>query len=74
MKEVLSKYGLGKDQQALYAIGVHSVRDIPWINADDLCDPRLKGTQAQYVAMQEGESAEDDAEVRAAQSGDFGPQ
>jgi hypothetical protein len=63
VKEVLCKYGLEKDQQALYALGVHSVSDIPWITADDLLDPRLKGTPAQYLAMQEGEYVEDTGET-----------
>ena len=74
LKEVLCKYGLEKDQQALWAIGVSHVDDIPWMSADAMRDPRLTGILAQYVAMQEGESAEDDPEVRTAQSGDFGPQ
>ena len=74
LKEVLCNYGLEKDQQSLWAIGVRHVDDIPCMTADDMRDPRLTGTVAQYVAMQEGEYAEDDAEVRAAQPGDFGPQ
>jgi hypothetical protein len=71
VKEVLSKYGLEMDQQALYALGVHSVDDIPWLNATDLLDPQLKGTPAQYKAMQEGEYAQDDEQVRLDQPGDF---
>ena len=71
VKEVLSKYGLEMDQRALYALGVHSVSDIPWLNATDLLDPQLKGTPAQYKAMQEGEYAEDDEHVRVDQPGDF---
>ena len=74
LKEVLCNYGLEKDQQALWAIGVRNVDDIPCMTADDMRDPRLTGTVAQYVAMQEGEYAEDDEEVRASQPGDFGPQ
>jgi hypothetical protein len=37
-------------------------------------DPWLTGIETQYAAIQEGEYAEDDTEVRAAQPGDFGPQ
>ena len=74
LKEVLCKYGLEKDQQALWAIGVRNVDDIPCMTAEDMRDPRLTGTVAQYVAMQEGEHAEDDEQVRADQPRDFGPQ
>ena len=74
LKEVLCNYGLEKDQQALWAIGVRQVDDIPWMTAADMRDPRLTGTVTQYVAMQEGEYAEDDEQVRADQPGDFGPQ
>jgi hypothetical protein len=37
-------------------------------------DPRLTGTVEQYLAMQEGEYAEDDEEVRACPPGNFGQQ
>ena len=56
VKEVLCKYGLEKDQQALYALGVHCVSDIPWITTDVMRDPRLTGTVEQYLAMQEESS------------------
>jgi hypothetical protein len=71
VKEVLSKYGLEMDQQALYDLGLKSVDDIPYLNATDLLDPQLKGTPAQYKAMQEGEYAQDDEQVRLDQPGDF---
>jgi hypothetical protein len=74
LKEVLCGYGLEQDQNVLYALGVEQVSDIPWMSAMDMRDPRLKGTAAQYLAMQQGEYAEDDADVRACQPGDFGPQ
>ena len=74
LKEVLCKYGLEKDQQALWSIGVRKVEDIAWMSEVEMRDARLTGSFEQYVAMREGEFAEDDEEVWAAQTGDFGPQ
>ena len=74
LKEVLCKYGLEKDQKALWAVGVRNVDDIAWMSEVEMRDARLTGSFEQYVAMQEGEYAEDDEEVRAAQPGDFGAQ
>ncbi len=73
LKEVLCQYGLEKDQQALWAVGVRHVDDIPWMSEAQMRDARLTGSFEQYVAMQEGEFAEDGEEVRADQPGDFGP-
>ena len=73
LKEVLRQYGLEKDQQALWAVGVRQVDDIPWMSEAEMRDARLTGSFEQYVAMQEGEFAEDDEGVREAQPGDFGP-
>ena len=74
LNEVLCKYGLEKDQKALWAVGVRNVDDIAWMSEAEMRDARLTGSFEQYVAMQEGEYAEDDEEVRAAQPGDFGAQ
>ena len=74
LKEVLVQYGLEKDQQALWAVGVRKVDDIPWMTEAQMRDGRLTGSFEEYVAMQEGEFAEDDEGVREAQPGDFGPQ
>ncbi len=57
LKEVLCKYGLEKDQQALWAVGVREVDHIPWMSEVEMRDARLTGTFEQYVAMQEGEHA-----------------
>ncbi len=73
LREVLVKYGLEQDQQALWAVGVRHVDDIPWMSEEMMRDARLTGSFEQYVAMQEGEFAEDGAQVRADQPGDFGP-
>ena len=74
LKEVLCKYGLEKDQEVLRVMGVTDVGDVAWMSEEEMRDGRLTGSFEQYVAMQEGEYAEDDEEVRAAQPGDFGPQ
>jgi hypothetical protein len=74
LKEVLCQYGLEKDQQALWAVGVRKVDDIAWMSEAQMRDARLTGSFEQYVAMQEGEFAEDDEGVREAQPSDFGPQ
>lgn len=57
LKEVLRKYGLEKDQQALWALGVRHVDDIAWMSEAEMRDGRLTGRFEQYVAMQEGEHA-----------------
>jgi hypothetical protein len=72
LKEVLCKYGLEKDQEVLRVMGVADVEDIAWMSAEEMMDARLTGSFEQYVAMQEGEFAEDGEEVRADQPGDFG--
>ena len=72
LKEVLVKYGLEKDQEVLRVMGVADVGDIAWMSAEEMRDARLTGSFEQYVAMQEGEYAEDGEEVRADQPGDFG--
>ena len=74
LKEVLCKYVLEKDQQALWAVGVRQVDDIAWMSENEMRDTRLTGSFEQYVAMQEGEYAEDDEGVCEAQPSDFGPQ
>ncbi len=72
LKEVLCKYGLEKDQQTLWVVGVRKVDDIVWMSSEQMRDARLTGRFEQYVAMQAGEYAEDGEEVRADQPGDFG--
>ena len=72
LKEVLVKYGLEKDQQALWAVGVRKVDDIAWMSEAQMRDGRLSGSVEEYVAMQVGESAADGEEGRADQPGDFG--
>jgi hypothetical protein len=57
LKEVLCKYGLEQDEQALWALGVRDVDDIAWMSEAEMRDGRLTGRFEQYVAMQEGEYA-----------------
>ena len=54
LKDVLVKYGLGVDLDALWGMGFRT-DDIPWMSTEEMKDARLRGSFEQYVAMQEGE-------------------
>ncbi len=63
LKEVLVKYGLGADLEALWGMGFR-MDDIAWMSAQEMGnDARLTGSFEQYVAMQEGEFAVEEPEV-----------
>ena len=63
LRELLCKYGLEADVEALWAMGLQYTSDIPWMSAEEMRDARLTGTFEQYVAMQEGEFAVEEPEV-----------
>ena len=70
LREVLCKYGLQADLEVVWDMGLRDVEDIPWMTFDDpwmtdgeMRDKRLRGTAAQYIAMQEGEFAVEEPEV-----------
>ena len=63
LREVLVKYGLESDLEALWGMGFRT-GDIAWMSAAEMRDDaRLTGSFEQYVAMQEGEFAVEEPEV-----------
>ena len=58
-KKLLSEYGLERDSNRLWLVGVYSVKNIDKLDEEDLFDYGLKGTWAQYCFMYKQETGED---------------